>query len=358
MSGFFGQFGIIYALLALSFLIFFHELGHFLAARFFGVRVEVFSIGFGKKIYSKIINNTEYCFSMIPLGGYVKMKGQDDSDPTKKSFDKDSYNIKAPWQRIIILLSGPFANFILAFLLYIVIGHAGVKSYSPIIGTIANNSAAHSSGLQVNDKIEAINGIKIKVWDDIKPIIQKSTGSIHIIVERNSALLNINLTPKIDDNINIFKETIKEKLIGISPSGQIHTQYYLGLQSIPYALNETYKASLLIIMSLQKLIQGVVPAKEMGGVIAIVDISSQFAKVGFVPFLILVAMISVNLGLINLFPIPALDGGHIIFNAYEWIFKKQASEKILYYLTVAGWAFLLSLMIFVTYNDIVRIATR
>ncbi|MFV0480920.1 MAG: RIP metalloprotease RseP [Campylobacteraceae bacterium] len=357
-SGIFGQFGILYALLALSFLVFFHELGHFLAARFFKVKVEVFSIGFGKRILTKKIGETEYSISAIPLGGYVKMKGQDDSNPTAKSDDIDSYNSKKPWQRIVILFAGPFANFLLAFLLYMFVGNVGVQSLSPKIGLISNSSAAFSADLHVNDIIRGINGIDVRVWDDIKPIVQKSEGEISILVERDGKPLHVKLTPQIGETKNIFKETVQEKLIGISPSYATHIQKYSGFSSVTYATEQTIKASKMILISLQKLVQGIIPAKEMGGVIAIVDISSDFAKAGFVPFLILVAMISVNLGVINLFPIPALDGGHIMFNLYEWIFKRAPSEKVFYRLTVLGWAFLLSLMIFVTINDLVRITNR
>lgn len=156
--------GMLTSLLVLSFLIFFHELGHYLAARYFGVHVEVFSIGFGKKVFSKVVGNTEYCLSLIPLGGYVKMKGQDDSDPTKRSYDKDSYNTKKPWQRIIILFAGPFANFLLAFLLYIAVGSIGVTKLSPIVGKINENSPALEAGMQLNDRIIMVNGVTIEAW--------------------------------------------------------------------------------------------------------------------------------------------------------------------------------------------------
>ena len=128
--------GTLVALLVLSVLIFFHELGHFAAARFFVVQVDVFSIGFGKKLYSKMIGKTEWSLSAIPLGGYVKMKGQDDSDPTAVSYDDDSYNVKKPWQRIIILLAGPFANFLLAFVLYFAIANIGVPKLLPYVGEV------------------------------------------------------------------------------------------------------------------------------------------------------------------------------------------------------------------------------
>jgi regulator of sigma E protease len=353
-----GGFGIFYALLALSFLIFIHELGHFLAARFFGVKVEVFSICFGKRFLTKKIGETEYSLSAIPLGGYVRMKGQDDLNPLSKSGDGDSYSSKKPWQRIIMLLAGPFANFILAFFLYFTVSNMGILSLSPVVGKVMSDSVAFHANLQTNDTIKEINGKTIRVWSDIGGIIEKSNGELSLIIQRENKLLSINLTPKNGESENIFREKIQKKMIGISPSGQTHIEHYRGFNAIVYAFKETYRASILILQSLQKFITGVLSPKELGGVVAIVDVSSDFAKAGIVPFLMLVAMISVNLGVLNLLPIPALDGGHIIFNIYEWIFKKPPSEKVFYNLTILGWVLLLTLMIFVTYNDIVRLLNK
>jgi regulator of sigma E protease len=354
----FGHFGIIYSFLALSFLIFFHELGHFIAARFFKVKVDVFSIGFGKKLVSKKVGETTYCLSAIPLGGYVQMKGQDDANPNQKSDDEDSYSAKSPLKRIIILFAGPFANFILAFLLYILIGNLGTPSISPQIGSFSNDSIARNAGLEINDTIKEIDGKKIKTWDDIKRVIQTSDGEIKLLVDRNGEQKSFVLIPQIGDNKNLFGETIQEKLIGIQPSYQIYTAYYGGFESVIYAKDEIIKASTLIFKSLQKLLTGVVSPKELGGIIAIVDITSDAAKAGFTTFLMLSALISVNLGVLNLLPIPALDGGHIMFNLYEAIFRRPPNQKVFYYMTLVGWALLLSLIAFTIYNDIARIVTK
>jgi len=163
------------SLLVLSGLIFFHELGHYSAARFFGVYVEVFSIGFGKKIASFRLFNTEWRIAMIPLGGYVKMKGQEDLDPTKTSQDEDSYNTKAPWKRIIILLAGPFANFLIAFVLYLAIGFGSPQVLSPVIGNVLPASPAQKAGLESNDTILAVNGVKVNTWQKMAKAIQNSS---------------------------------------------------------------------------------------------------------------------------------------------------------------------------------------
>ena len=350
--------GILVSLIILSFLIFFHELGHFLAARFFGVKVETFSIGFGKKIVCKKYKGTEYCLSAVPLGGYVQMKGQDDLDPKKRVSDPDSYNSKKPWQRIVILFAGPFANFLLAFFLYLAIAFMGVTELAPVIGKVTPDSPAFKASLKPKDKILAIDGVEVRTWNDLSDLIKNSSGALLFTVERDGRVLNIKVTPKVTDLKNIFGETVKKRAVGIMPSGDV-VKLHLGLrESFSYAYRKTIEASYLIVKGLQKLIEGIVPINQMGGVISIVQVTSQAASVGIVALLGLTALISVNLGVLNLLPIPALDGGHIMFNLYEMIFKKPPNEDVLYKLTVGGWIFLLSLMLFTIYNDIVRIAAN
>jgi len=347
--------GFVTSLLVLSFLIFFHELGHFLAARFFGVHVEVFSIGFGKKIFSKVYGKTEYRLAAIPLGGFVQMKGQDDSDPTKKSQDLDSYNTKKPWKRVIILFAGPFANFLLAFLLYIFIANIGVIKLAAVIGNVGENTPAQKIGLLKNDRVIEINGEKIKIWDDLSNLIKKSQGPLIISVQREKNVKTLMATPDIKERKTIFGESIKHRILGISPIGETVVLNFTPIESIGFAYDETLKATTLILTSLQKLIEGVIPAKELGGVVSIVQVTAQASEAGIVALFALMALISVNLGVLNLLPIPALDGGHIMFNLYEMITKKAPSENVLYKMTVVGWVLLLSLMAFTIFNDLFRI---
>ncbi len=347
--------GTITSLLVLSFLIFFHELGHFLAARFFGVHVEVFSIGFGKKVFSKIVGKTEYRLAMIPLGGFVQMKGQDDSDPTKTSSDKDSYNTKKPWQRIIILLAGPLANFLLAFFLYLAIANIGVTKLLPIIGNVGDNTPAQQIGLMKNDRVIEINGASVNTWDDLSKFIKKSTGKLLITIQRDKKVKTFMTTPEIKELKTIFGEPIKKRILGISPIGKTFILKLTPVETIIFAYDETLKATTMIITSLQKLIQGIVPAKELGGVVSIVQVTAQASEAGIIALFALTALISVNLGVLNLLPIPALDGGHIMFNIYELLTKKAPSKKVLYIMTIAGWVFLLSLMAFTIFNDLFRI---
>ncbi len=349
--------GIIVSLLVLSFLIFFHELGHFTAARFFGVQVDVFSIGFGKKLISKMIGKTEWTLSVIPLGGYVKMKGQDDSDPTKVSSDEDSYNSKKPWQRIVILLAGPFANFLLAFFLYFAIANIGVPKMLPSVGIVGEDTPALHAGLQKGDKILAINLTPVSYWEDIGKLINGSIGAapIHVLILRENERIDLEITPKMIEDKNIFDEPIQRKIIGISPLGEQTTVTFGLVGGIDYAWKETEKASSLIFKSVQKLITGAVSTDKLGGVITIVDITAKASHAGIVALLFFTALISVNLGVLNLLPIPALDGGHIMFNLYEIIRGKAPSEAALYRLTIVGWVLLLGLMSLGIYNDINRL---
>jgi regulator of sigma E protease len=346
---------ILVSLLVLSALIFFHELGHYTAARLMGVHIETFSIGFGSKIASFNKWGTQWKLAMIPLGGYVKMKGQDDANPAHKSFDDDSYNVKTPTQKIFILLAGPIANFILAFFLYFTIALGGPNILSPVIGKVLKDSPAQKAGLKSNDIVKSINNQDIKTWKDMSKIIERSDGVLNISIQRNGFIETKILTPKITQTTNMFNETIEKKMIGIGSAGITHKLELYPSELISYATEQTIFASTMIFTGLKKLIVGEVPAKELGGVISIVKLTSDATAQGWMSVLFFAALISVNLGVLNLLPIPALDGGHIMFNLYEMIFRREASEAIIIKLTITGWVLLFSLMGLGVYNDINRL---
>ncbi len=348
--------GYLVSILVLSILIFFHELGHYIVARLNGVYVEVFSIGFGKKIFAFKAFNTTWQISAIPLGGYVKMKGQDDTDPLKRNYDDDSYNTKHPIQRIAILLAGPFANFVLAFVFFFFIALGGPKVIEPVIGSIVKNSPAEKSGLKVNDKILEINGIKVKTWNQMAQLIASTKGDLNLKIYRNGYIEFKTIKPKLLNSIDQYNKPVKRRMIGIGASPDAVTQLDLGLLgSLKYAWDKTIWSSMLIFEGLQKLITGEVPAKELGGVVSIVKITADATDAGWMAVFFFAALISVNLGVLNLLPIPALDGGHIMFNLYELITKKEPSEAVLIKLTIAGWVILFGLMGLGLYNDINRL---
>jgi regulator of sigma E protease len=343
------------SLLVLSGLIFFHELGHYIAAKMMGVFVEVFSIGFGKRLFTFKKWDTEWSVSAIPLGGYVKMKGQDDSDPTNKSYDDNSYNVKTPLQKIFILLAGPLANFVLAFLLYFIIALGGPNILSPVIGDVIKDSPAQKAGLQKNDIILSINDNDITTWKEMSEIIDSSNGSLAIKIQRDGFIEFKTITPHIQETTNMFNEVIQKKMIGISSAGVFHKLELTPSQTLSYATEQTIFASSMIFTGLKKLVFGEVPAKELGGVISIVKLTSDATDAGWMSVLFFAALISVNLGVLNLLPIPALDGGHIMFNLYELIFKKEASEAVIVKLTIAGWVILFGVMGLGLFNDINRL---
>jgi len=347
--------GLITFILVLSVLVFVHELGHFSVARLLGVKVYTFSIGFGKKIWSKQWRGTEWVFAWIPLGGYVKMKGQEDLNPALANNDSDSYQNLSPFQRILILLAGPLANFLLAFVIYILIGLLGNNHISPTIGKVVENSPAYLAGLKANDKILRINQSDIKTWDDLSGIIKSSKSSLKFYVQRDNKFQSFIINPKISDSQNIFREKIKKRMIGIAPAPQFVKIYYTPIEAIVFAYDKTIEASKMIFLGVQKLIQGIVPHTEIGGVISIGTIISQASQSSFIALLTISALISVNLGVLNLLPIPALDGGHIMFNLYEMITKQAPSQKVLINLTITGWVILIGLMSLGLYNDINRL---
>ncbi len=344
------------SLAILSLLIFIHELGHFLFARLFGVRVEVFSIGFGSTLLRKIHKGTEYRLSMIPLGGYVKMKGQDDLDPTAKNSDGDSYNSKPPLQRIAILSGGVLFNFIFAFIMFFSIGSMGFSTLSSKVGTLQEGMPGVESGLQEGDIVKSINGEKIVSWRELaKTISESRDDSLLFVIERNSSLLNIVISPKISESKNIFGETIYKRMVGIAPSNDMVEVEYTLLEALQYGVTETLSSMLIIFQSVEKLIVGVLSLDQLGGVVSIFEYTAKASETGITTLLFMTALLSVNLGVLNLLPIPALDGGHIIFVLYEMVTGRVANEKIMYQLTIMGWIILASLMVIGLYNDINRL---
>lgn len=339
-------------ILAISFLIFFHELGHFLAAKSLGVKVEIFSIGFGKSLIEREFKGTNYRLSALPLGGYVKLKGQDDFNPKEQNYEKDSYAILSPLKKIYILFAGPFFNLFLAFLLYIIIGNIGLEKLSTQI-EVKPNSLAALAGLENNDTILEIDGAKIQSFDEISKHL--SLKPLKILVDRKGQRLEFTITPKLGQGYNDFGQIVPKPQLQILANGTSTLIYNKGLQSINYALDESIKASTLIVKGIVKLVSGEVEAKNLGGIITMANVTSKAAQISFATLLYITALISINLGILNLLPIPMLDGGHIAFNLYELIFKRKVPNKAFEYLSYMGMALLLSLMLFATFNDIMRL---
>ncbi|HPD55723.1 MAG TPA: RIP metalloprotease RseP [Smithellaceae bacterium] len=346
---------IISVIVLLGVLIFFHELGHFLAARLGGVGVTKFSLGFGPKIIGRKIGATEYVLSLIPLGGYVKLVGESDTDKLSPQEEKISFARQPVWKRILIVFAGPFFNFLLAVIIFTSVYIYGVPALGNIVGEVQKDSAAYQAGIQNGDKIISIDGKPIRYWDDIRPIIAQSQGKpLEIVLHRQDKEKTVVVEPKLSKTSNILGEEVEAYLIGVSPSDNFITERRNLWQASAIGLEKTWQFCKLTVIVIGKMIVGDVSPKNLGGPIFIAQAAGAVAKEGFIPFLFLMALLSVNLAVINLFPIPILDGGHIMFNLIELARGKPMTPKWQGIFQQIGFIFLILLMIFVVMIDLDR----
>lgn len=341
----------------LGVLIFFHELGHFLVARFFGVGVEKFSLGFGPRILGKKVGITDYRVSAIPLGGYVKMVGEDpeaDIDPDQIPI---SFTHKHVLKRILIVAAGPFFNVLLAFIIfYGIFQFSGTFILRPVIGKVQENMPARVGGLQAGDEIIAIDGTGVESWDDMAEIIGESEGRpLAISIRREDITRVFHIAPELKKTKNIFDEDVPRYVIGITASGDVYSKDLNPLQAISESLVQTYNVTKLTVVSVAKIIQGTISTKNIGGPIMIAELAGQQAKQGALNLLFFIALISINLAILNILPIPVLDGGHLLFFFIELIIGRPVSIRVREVAQQAGIFVLIMLMIFVFYNDITRV---
>lgn len=347
----------IVAVLMLAFLIFVHELGHFTIARICGVKVEVFSIGFGKKLCFFKLFGTQFALSLIPLGGYVKLKGMDkeENETNEANQADDSYAQKSPFQKLWILFGGAFFNFLFAILVYFFLALGGEKVLLPIIGDLEKN--ALEAGLLKGDKILSINHKKIASFREIRSVVARARGELVLEIERNHQILEKRLTPKIVAVIsdsNDPNEIIKYKVIGIKPDMQkTGVISYSLFQAFEQALSRFKEGVVLIVDSLKRLIMGSASVKELSGVVGIVGALSHASSLSML--LLFGAFLSINLGILNLLPIPALDGAQMLGVVFKNIFKITLPAFMQNALWLAGVGFLVFVMFLGLFNDITRL---
>ncbi|GAA8893449.1 RIP metalloprotease RseP [Helicobacter pylori] len=345
----------IIAVLMLAFLIFVHELGHFTIARICGVKVEVFSIGFGKKLCFFKLFGTQFALSLIPLGGYVKLKGMDKEENETNERANDSYAQKSPFQKLWILFGGAFFNFLFAILVYFFLALGGEKVLLPVIGDLEKN--ALEAGLLKGDKILSINHEKIASFREIRSVVARSQGELVLEIERNHQILEKRLTPKIVAVIsdsNDPNEIIKYKVIGIKPDMQkIGVISYSLFQAFEQALSRFKEGVVLIADSLRRLITGSASVKELSGVVGIVGALSHASSLSML--LLFGAFLSINLGILNLLPIPALDGAQMLGVVFKNIFKITLPAFMQNALWLAGVGFLVFIMFLGLFNDLTRL---
>jgi regulator of sigma E protease len=431
-------------LAGLAALIFVHELGHFLAARKFGVVVEKFALGFGPKIVGFTKGGTEYLIAAIPLGGYVKMKGEEVEE--SDADEKGSFSAAPVSHRLAIAFAGPLFNILFAISIYYFVYLMGVPALSPVIGNVNDESPALVAGLQTGDRILAIGEEKISYWEQLQKRVHDSPGrSLDFKVGRNDNVINVSITPVTEQITDLFGDKESVGLIGITPlvrsitlvkegtpaarggiqegdtllqvdgtkifgwedlktaaidkpgqeltfqvlrndteillkitpeakiakdlqgnkieigmlgigmSGEMTQEKYGLLGAFNRACEETWKLIFLITVSIKKMILGSIPADSIGGPILIFQIYGEQAEQGFNELIRLTALLSINLGLLNLLPIPVLDGGHIFFFLIEILKGKPVSEKNRERAQQVGFFMLITLMIFAFYNDIMRV---
>lgn len=341
----------------LGVLIFFHELGHFLVARFFGVGVDTFSLGFGPKIYRKKVGFTEYCLSLIPLGGYVKMVGEDPGAPLDASDLPRSFTHKKLYQKMLIVAAGPMFNFFLAILIfYVLFQVSGLYLVKPVVGGVSPDSPALAADIQPGDVILSIQGKPVESWDDLVEIIGGSQGeTLEVIVGRGDKSLAKQIKPQAATDSNIFGETITKYMIGISASGEVFHKPLGPVEAATAGVGRAWDIMKLTALSVAKIFQGSISAKTLGGPIMIAQMAGEQAQAGLANLAFFIAMLSINLGIINLFPIPVLDGGHLLFFSIEAVTGKSISDTVREKANQLGIVLLLALMTFVFYNDILRL---
>ena len=344
-------------IIVLGVLIFFHELGHFLVARLLGVGVEKFSLGFGPKLIGKKIGITEYQISAIPLGGYVKMVGESPDSELDPSEIPISFTHKHVLKRILIVAAGPFFNILLALIIFFGIFQiSGLLILKPGIGNVDEGSPAYIAGLKKNDLVVSIDGVDISSWEDMANTIMASKGkTLAISVLRGDTVLTKNVTPEVKKVKNIFNEDVDRYLIGITASGEIFKKDLNFFQAVSESVNQTYQITALTIKGVVKLFQGTVSPKTLGGPIMIAQMAGQQAKEGVVNLIFFIALISINLAILNFLPIPVLDGGHLLFFFIEAVKGSPVSVKVREISQQAGIFVLILLMIYVFYNDIARV---
>lgn len=344
-------------IVVLGVLVFFHELGHFLVARRFGVGVVTFSLGFGPKIFRKTIGFTEYCISLIPLGGYVKMVGEEPGEAIHYEDLERSFSHKPLFQRAMIVAAGPLFNFFLAFLIFFLIAQvSGLYVVEPIVGEVGEDTPAQAAGIISGDIVTKVSGKSVDAWDEMVDLIGNGTGQpLEMHLFRNGQEIVVTVTPEVKVVKNIFGEDHDKYMIGISAKGDVRHIPLNPFQAIWEGAMRTWQITELTLLSVVKIFQGAVPADTLGGPIMIAQMAGEQARAGAANLAFFIAMLSVNLGIINLFPVPVLDGGHLLFFALEGITGKRAGEAVLEKANQLGIALLVALMVFVFYNDIMRI---
>ena len=355
-------------LILITVVVFIHEYGHYYFAKKYGVGVTDFSIGFGKEIFGwNDKSGTRWKICWIPLGGYVKFFGDRNvfSEPEQRELinkyndenRKKLFILKPLYQRSIIVVAGPLANFVLAILIFAIINMAVGKDMTPaVINEVQEDSPAFVAGMKKNDKIISIDNKKVESILEVSIFINTSTSeTIEFLLLRNDQEISMLIKPNLVEGKDSLGNPVKKRMIGVklSPLNNEFQKQPLGpSKAIYYSVKEVWFVTVTSLNYLGKMITGSADSSQLGGPIRIAKITGQVAEYGLIPFFSIMAYISISLGLINLFPIPMLDGGHLMFYLIEKILGRPLSQKIQEGFFRIGLFLLFFLMFFVTFNDL------
>jgi regulator of sigma E protease len=337
-------------------IVFVHELGHFLAAKWAGVGVERFSLGFGPKVVSKQVGETEYMISAVPLGGYVKMVGEEVGEEVEPRLQQISFSHKPVGKRFLIVFAGPSSNLLWAFIIFtLTFLSFGVTLPvdAPRIGGVQEGWPAQKAGIEAGDEVLSVSGTPVNTWEDMAKQIQLAQGKETVLSVKKKTTgqtVELSVTPELRDDP---AGGAKRYAIGITPA-ILEKAVGVG-EAFLLGAEQTWLWTKLIVGSLFKLFRGEVSAKELGGPILIAQVAGQQAKLGLEYLLRFAAIINVNLAVFNLLPIPVLDGGHLLFFSIEAILGRPLSMRSREMAWRVGFLVIVTLIVLVFYNDIARL---
>ena len=346
-------------LIILSVVVFVHEYGHYWVARRNGVRVEVFSIGFGKELVGfNDKHGTRWKFSLIPLGGYVKMLGDADEASARPdeatSGEPDSFPAKSVFQRMAIVAAGPAANFLFALVVLSILFVFSGRPTPPVVGAAPPASPAAAAGLAPGDRINAVDGAEVDSFESLQGMVRdQAEVPLAFTIERDGEVFEVTVTPALNEIEDRFGNTHRVGLVGISRSGVEFRRSNPGM-AVFEATSETARMVTATLGALGEMLVGSRGTEDLGGPLRIAQMSGTIAQDGLVPAIWFTAVLSINLGLINLFPIPMLDGGHLVLYTIEAARGRPLGERSQEMAFRVGLAMVLTLMIFATWNDLVQ----
>jgi regulator of sigma E protease len=347
---------LVYFIILLGVLIFVHELGHFIAAKMTGVGVLKFSLGFGPRVIGKKIGETDYRISAFPLGGYVRMVGDDPSEEPEEKEKGRSFLTQKNWKKILIVGAGPFFNLIFAIVVLWVVFMVGVPVTDPVLGELKKGYPATEAGLSPGDRVVSINGVAVHDWESMAKVISGSGGKeLTFRVLRGGKELVFGVKPVFEEGLSDILTPQKKFMIGITPSGDYHVVKRGPVSAAVEGVKQTGNLIYLTFLVIGKMFTGEVALNNLGGTILIAKVAGEAARLGIMPYLNFMALISINLAVLNILPVPVLDGGHLLFFAIEGIIRRPISLKVKEIALQIGLGLLVLLMILAFYFDIERL---